>query len=63
MLNQNHNQLKTYLLVEKAYRLIQNERMKTVNKTDLKLALAHAYETEHFNLYAFVKSYIDKFNF
>lgn len=63
MLSQQHQQLKTYLLAEKAYKLIQNERMKMVNKVDLKAALEHAYSNEHFNLYAFVKAFISNSNF
>jgi LAO/AO transport system kinase len=63
MLSQQHHQLKTYLLAEKAYKLIQNERMKLVNKADLKSSLEHAYLNEHFNLYSFVKEFIAKYNF
>jgi LAO/AO transport system kinase len=63
MLSQQHHQLKTYLLAEKAYKLIQNERMKMVNKGDLKAALEHAYTDEYFNLYAFVKAFIAKSHF
>ena len=63
MLSQQHQQLKTYLLAEKAYKLIQNERMKAVKKVDLKTALEAAYIDEDFNLYAFVKAFIAKSNF
>ena len=63
MLSHQHRQLKTYLLAEKAYKLIQNERMKTVNKVDLKAAIELAYMNEHFNLYAFVKAFISKSHF
>lgn len=63
MLSQQHHQLKTYLLAEKAYKLIQNERMKMIHKIDLKAALEQAYTQEDFNLYAFVKTYIAKSNF
>ena len=55
-----HNNLKAFLLAEKAYKLIQNERMKPINKSDLKSALEQAYTDENFNLYTFVKAYILK---
>jgi LAO/AO transport system kinase len=58
MLNQQNPQLKTYLLAEKAYKLIQNERMKEINKLNLKAALEQAYADEHFNLYTFVKAFM-----
>jgi LAO/AO transport system kinase len=62
MLNQDHNNLKTYLLTEKAFRLIQNERMKVIDKITLKSALEKAYESEDFNLYAFIKSFLAAIN-
>jgi len=58
MLQQQPNNLKAFLLAEKAYKLIQNERMKNVNKTDLKLLLAQASLKINFNLYTFVKTFI-----
>lgn len=60
MLNQNHNTLKSYLLAEKAYRLIQHEKMKGLNKADLKASLEEVCSDENFNLYSFVKEYILK---
>jgi LAO/AO transport system kinase len=58
MLDQHHNHFKTYLLAEKAYKLIQNERMKAINKTNLKAAIEQASKSEDFNLYAFVKEFM-----
>lgn len=58
MLNQHHNQLKTYLLTEKAYKLIQNERMKSIDKRILKIELEKAFSKEQFNLYTFVKEFM-----
>jgi LAO/AO transport system kinase len=60
MLNHHHNNYKTYLLSEKAYKLIQNERMKAVSKSDLKASLEKAYIQSDFNLYAFVKDFLAK---
>jgi LAO/AO transport system kinase len=60
VLSLSHNNLKAFLLAEKAYKLIQNERMKPINKSDLKSALEQAYTDENFNLYTFVKAYILK---
>lgn len=58
MLKQHQHNFKTYLLAEKAYKLIQNERMKSINKSVLKSAIEEAYKQESFNLYAFVKLFI-----
>lgn len=58
MLKQHQHNFKTYLLAEKAYKLIQNERMKSINKSALKSAIEEAYKQESFNLYAFVKLFI-----
>lgn len=52
-----HNQKKPYLLTEKAYRLIQNERMKGIEKQHLLNAIHHAFQQPDFNLYRFVKDY------
>jgi LAO/AO transport system kinase len=60
MLSSQNNHLKSYLLAEKAFKLIQNERMKMINKQDLKLALTLELKQEHFNLYAFVKSFLQQ---
>jgi len=62
---ENHNSLKEnkehrqLLLLEKAIQLIQNEKMKSINKLTLKANLIQASELEGFNLYQFIKSYLD----
>jgi LAO/AO transport system kinase len=62
---ENHNKLKEnkehrqLLLLEKAVQLIQNEKMKSINKLNLKANLVKASELEGFNLYQFIKSYLD----
>jgi len=61
VLAHSNNNLKAFLLAEKAYKLIQNDRMKPINKSDLKSALEQAYTDENFNLYTFVKAYTLKF--
>jgi LAO/AO transport system kinase len=62
MLNQHQNDFKTFLLAEKAYRLIQNERMKMIDKLCLKSDLEIAFAHDDFNLYAFVKTFMNKIN-
>ncbi|TDQ09356.1 methylmalonyl Co-A mutase-associated GTPase MeaB [Pedobacter metabolipauper] len=52
------SQRQLYLYTEKAYKLIQNHRMKNLNKNDLQLALNKVYMTEDFNLYKFIESYL-----
>ncbi len=54
------NTRKSFLFTEKAFRLIQNYRMKDVDKRMLQRKIAGALETGHFNLYAFVKGWISK---
>jgi LAO/AO transport system kinase len=49
------NSQRPYLLTEKAYRLIQNFRMKDVSKIELKAALEKKMKEKDFNLYKFVK--------
>ena len=49
---------KTYLLTEKAYRLIQQKRMKNIHKRDLSKALSKVATDPGFNLYQFA----DQFN-
>lgn len=51
------NSKRTYLLTEKAYRLIQNKRMKDVHKVDLQKMIDEASGKPGFNLYAFVKGF------
>ncbi|MFM2135286.1 MAG: hypothetical protein RL021_686 [Bacteroidota bacterium] len=48
------NAKRTYLLTEKAYRLIQRQRMQGVSKTALFLAVEKAVKQGDFNLYRFV---------
>ena len=49
------NPKRQWLLAEKAYRLIEQKRMKDVNKEDLKNKIAA--EGNSFNLYQFIKKY------
>ncbi len=51
------NRKKMQLLAEKAFRLIQQKRMRDVTKTDLVSALEKAQERGDFNLYRFVSKY------
>ena len=46
-----------YLYTEKAFKLIQNDRMKDVLKTELQKAVAEALDKDDFNLYRFVSLY------
>ena len=52
------NSRRSYLLAEKAYRIIQNKRMKNVSKQLLRDELELALKKEGFNLYAFLKKFI-----
>lgn len=49
-----YNTKRSYLLAEKAYRLIQNKKMKGVSKADLQKQIAEALKKKDFNLYGFV---------
>lgn len=49
------NSKRPYLLVEKAYRLIQNHRMKSVSKQVLQQQIETEFKKADFNLYRFVK--------
>lgn len=51
------NQKKPHLLTEKAYRLIQNDRMKDIHRDALLTAIQEAVQQPDFNLYQFVKDY------
>ena len=51
----NGNERKIWLLAEKAFYLIQKERMRDVNKADLKKQIENAGDS--FNIYSFVKKY------
>jgi len=52
------NDKRFFLLAEKAYHLIQNHRMKAVNKQLLKQTIEKAYSTPGFTLFKFVKNYL-----
>jgi len=49
------NSKKSFLLAEKAYRIIQNYRMKGVSKINLQAQLETETKKDDFNLYRFVK--------
>lgn len=49
------NAKRSYLLAEKAFRLVQNSRMKDISKKELKEQLEVEIKKEDFNLYRFVK--------
>lgn len=51
------NTKRSYLLTEKAYRLIQNFKMKNVSKVELKEELEKEMKKKDFNLYRFVKGW------
>ncbi|HEY0177276.1 MAG TPA: methylmalonyl Co-A mutase-associated GTPase MeaB [Pedobacter sp.] len=51
------NDKKLFLYTEKAYRLIQNNRMQDVSKNELQQNIAVLYQREDFNLYKFVRAY------
>jgi LAO/AO transport system kinase len=48
---------KYWLLAEKAYHLIQQQRMKNISKADLKAAIEKTAGESEFNLYGFVANY------
>lgn len=54
------NTKRTYLLAEKAYRLIQNQRMKDVSKKMLQEQLEEKIKKTDFNLYRFVQELTQK---
>lgn len=51
------NERRSWLLAEKAYYLIQQKRMKDVQKKELKLKIDAVLEKGDFNLYQFIKQY------
>jgi LAO/AO transport system kinase len=53
----NKNKNKALLLAERAFQLIQNYRMKEVNKVTLANELAQELNKPDFNLYRFIKNY------
>jgi len=52
------NSKRSYLLTEKAYRLIQNFRMKDISKVKLKEELETEMKKKDFNLYQFVRRHL-----
>ncbi len=48
---------KTFLLAEKAYRFIQEKRMKDIRKADLQKMIGKEMKKRGFNLYAFIKQF------
>ena len=50
------NSKRAYLLTEKAFRLIQNVRMKDISKADLKKEIEKELKKKDFNLYRFVQN-------
>lgn len=51
------NERKLFLYTEKAFRLIQNKRMKDVSRKELQQHIADSYLQSDFNLYQFIKAY------
>lgn len=54
------NEKRTYLLAEKAYRLIQHEKMKDIKKAELLPAIKLAILKPDFNLYVFANQYLTR---
>jgi LAO/AO transport system kinase len=54
-----YNEKKSWLLTEKAYQLIQKERMRDIDKTHLLAMLVHEMKDTHFNLYKFAQQFIN----
>jgi LAO/AO transport system kinase len=52
------NERKAWLLAEKAYHLIQQRRMKDIDKTALQKQIAQQATNGHFNLYQFIQPFI-----
>ncbi|MCX6208906.1 MAG: methylmalonyl Co-A mutase-associated GTPase MeaB, partial [Bacteroidetes bacterium] len=46
-----------WLLAEKAYHIIQQNKMKSINKNELKTQIEQGLQHNDFNLYSFVKKY------
>lgn len=53
--NTSQNERKHWLLTEKAYQILQHERMKDIKKIDIKNQLYSAIEKSDFNLYRFIE--------
>lgn len=59
LLQQQHvNERRSWLLAEKAYYLIQQQRMKDVQKKEMKLSIEEEIKKSDFNLYRFVTKYM-----
>ncbi|MEK6616574.1 MAG: GTP-binding protein [Bacteroidota bacterium] len=54
---QTHNDKKVFLLTEKAYRLIQQKRMKNIDKKKLQKEIESEMKKKDFNLYQFTKTH------
>jgi LAO/AO transport system kinase len=52
-----HKERKLALTLEKCWRIIQHNKMKTVNKSELELALKQSLENTNFNIYNFCNKY------
>lgn len=52
------NNRRKLLMTEKAYRLIQQKKMKSIDKKKLRQDIAEALYSEKFNLYSFVDTYV-----
>lgn len=52
-----HKERKLALTLEKCWRIIQHNKMKTVNKSELELALKQSFENTNFNIYNFCNKY------
>ncbi len=59
LLQQQHtNERRSWLLAEKAYYLIQQQRMKDVQKNNMKLQIEEELQKGDFNLYRFIGKYV-----
>ncbi len=58
--NQQFNERKTLLMAEKAFRIIQHQRMTDIDKTKLRVAVNEALLDHDFNIYRFVESWIKR---
>ncbi len=54
------NTKRPYLLTEKAFRIIQNQKMKSISKKELKQQIEKEYKKALFNLYRFVEEFLKK---
>lgn len=56
------NERRSWLLAEKAYYLLQQQRMKDISKRELKQQIDAAMQQLNFNLYRFIQPFIEKKN-